>query len=297
MYTLGIDLGGTNIKIVIINNALEIIDSNIVPTPQNGGCAVEAAISAAVRELLEANSLPVSDIKKAGLAIPGVVKIPKGPILLAPNIGLADYDIVTPLEQDLGIPFSIGNDADCMALAENSLGAGVDFESFIMLAIGTGVGGAIVADNKLFTGFTSYGGEMGHVPLIFGGLHCNCGQDGCLEQYASAPALIRIAKELSGRDWIPEDLFPAAQNGDPQADEIINTYVSYLCAGIAGYVNVLRPHGIILGGGIAGSGPLLYDKINALLPTMTFCGELIPAPPVVPAKLGMFAGALGAALL
>ena len=296
-YKIGIDLGGTNIKFALQESDGTLTITHITPTPTDGYTSILNKIIHSIRIMINDAAISEQDIESAGIAVPGIVKAPKGPVLLAPNINWHNVDPVTELEKAFPFPFAIGNDADCMALAENYLGAGKDFNSFVMLTLGTGVGGAIVHDDKLFTGFTSYGGELGHVPLVHDGHPCNCRQKGCLEQYASATALRRITEEILGVKMAPEDLFQKAKDGDRLCEQVIDTYVNYLCEGITGFINVFRPAGIILGGGIANSGAYLFNKINAVLPTMTYCAELIPVPPVVPAALGMYAGAQGAALL
>lgn len=306
MYRLGIDLGGTNIKFVILDDNNNIVLDRMTPTPKNAIAAgktsedyrcIEDAMINSVKEMLAEKNISPAEIKKAGITVPGVTKVPKGPVLLAPNIGWQDHDPISYLEEKLGMDFVIGNDADCMALAENALGTGKNFNSFVMLTLGTGVGGAIVYDNKIFTGFTNFGGELGHIPLVHGGHPCNCGQNGCFEQYASATALKRITFEISGKNMEPIELFKELERGDKTAEEIVDTYVRYLCEGITGFINVLRPDGIILGGGVANSGAPLFDRVNKLLPTMGYCRDLIPVPPVVPAALGMFSGAIGATFL
>lgn len=179
-----------------------------------------------------------------------------------------------------------------------------------MLTLGTAVGAAIIVDGGLFKGFGPYGGELGHIPLFHGGFPCSCGVRGCFEQYGSAEALKRLTIEamrnnrssylwkLCSEDLSnigTSDLFTAVELGDETARAALNEFVTYLCEGIAGLVNIFRPEAVILGGGLANAGEPLFDRVNRILSNLTYASEYIPAPPVIKAELGTYAGALGAA--
>lgn len=313
MFSIGIDLGGTNIKTVIITKQGEILSSVILPTnAEQGFDAVIRQICRAVRQASAECKIPLSCIRKAGLAIPGLVGNKKGPVLFAPNVGWYNVNPVNQLEEEFDMPVYLGNDSDCMALAENMYGAGQPFHSFLMLTLGTAVGGALIYDGKLFTGFGPYGGELGHIPFFHGGYPCSCGVNGCFEQYGSAEALKKIAGNAMNTDpasilWEkcdgissviqPAHIFSAAIRGDQTAIAVLDEFTDYLSEGIAGLVNIFRPEAVILGGGLSNAGSALFAPINQKLTNLTYASEFIPAPPVIQACSGTLSGAVGAAKL
>ena len=181
-----------------------------------------------------------------------------------------------------------------------------------MLTLGTGVGGGIVINKKIYCGFDNMGGELGHTKLVFDGVSCTCGQKGCLESYCSSTALIRLAKEAvndvpdslimtkCGNDKNKIDgevIFQSAKEGDALANTLVDQYVRYLAAGISTFITIFRPETIILGGGIANAGEQLLKPLNEHIYTSTFAAEEIGVPKVILAKLGNDAGIIGAALL
>lgn len=312
--TIGIDLGGTRSKLVLLQDRASVIASRTTQTPVSlGFAAMSDRLEEACRELFREQGLSPSDIDSLGLAVPGPVRDKKGPVLFAPNLNWYQDDPVSRLEEGLGIPVLLGNDADCMALAESRLGAGKDVRSLLLLTLGTAVGGALVNDGELFTGFGPYGGELGHIPLVHGGYPCSCGLRGCFEQYGSAEALKRFAREalesmpeegeflrelVRTRDELtPELVFEAAASGDPLSAEVLDLYVTYLCEGMAGLTNIFRPDLILLGGGLAEAGDALFERVQRKFAEQTYISEFLPAPPVRPVQLGIHSGAIGAALL
>lgn len=313
MFSLGIDIGGTNIKAAVVTRQGEILGSAILETDAHSGFdAVIRQICRAAEQASAESQIPLSYIRKAGLAIPGPIGNKKGPVLFAPNINWYQTDPVKPLEEKWNMPVYLGNDADCMALAENMCGAGIPFRSFLMLTLGTAVGGALIHEGKLFTGFGPYGGELGHIPLCHGGYPCSCGVKGCFEQYGSAEALKRLAREamekapdsslwdLCGHnlcDIQPSHVFSAAVLQDKTAVSVLDEFTEYLCEGMAGLVNIFRPEAVILGGGLSNAGAALFDLVNEKLPRLTYASEFIPAPPVIQAQSCTLSGAIGAALL
>lgn len=313
MFSIGIDLGGTNIKAVIAKNNGEILGTAELPTNASEG--FDAVIEQIYRSACIASEncgILLSDISKAGLGIPGLIKEKKGPVIFAPNVGWYNVDPVPILTNRLHMPVYLGNDAACMALAENINGAGRPYNHFLMLTLGTAVGAAIVANDTLFTGFGPYGGELGHIPLYHGGHPCSCGVNGCFEQYGSANALKRLAIEAMQKNknsslWgmcsgeieklTTKQIFSAISFGDKTAITVLDEFVTYLCEGIAGLVNIFRPEVVILGGGLSNAGKPLFDRVNPKLASLTYASEYIPAPPVIQAKSGTYSGALGAAML
>lgn len=299
MNYLGIDLGGTNVKAVVCREDGRIIGNASVPTMADCGTDRIIAQIASCAELAAASAgLPLSEFKKAGIGIPGQLASPKGPVILAPNINWKNLDVLPLLQDALKAEVVIANDADCMALAESRFGAGRPFKSFLMLTLGTGVGGAIVADKKLFQGFGPCSGEFGYLTLMHGGFHAETGPDGSLEECCSSRGLCRIAKEkgFSG-ELCAAAIFAASENGDPAALASVELYTDLLSEALSGLVNILRPGAVILGGGITKAKAQLFDRVNAKLPPLTYGWPDIPSPKVLCASLSDDGGALGAASL
>ncbi len=320
MYRIGIDLGGTNIKAVLLDNYNHIVVSDSCPTHASGGFhEVMGSIAALIRRLFAAvPEVPATerDAIRGGLTVPGQIYGPEGPVLYAPNLAWHDVDPVGYLRENLGIPFIMANDADCIALAEAVVGAGERYRSILMLALGTGVGGAFILNRRIFDGFGAFGGEFGHFPLVHNGHPCPCGLNGCFEQYCSATALARLGREAMTADsevarnsslWAlcshdPEKLttvhlFRAAADGDPAACEVIDDFLDYLAEGITGLVNIFRPEAVIIGGGLAEAGDALFVPTNERISKMTYGHSFISAPLVIKAAGGVYTGAIGAALL
>ena len=343
MFRIGIDLGGTNIKAVILDKNNRILASDTCPTHASDGfdgvmksiCGSVARMQASLSAQLTDSGDISPDPKEAafspasfcgGMTVPGQICGPGGPVLYAPNIGWHDVDPVGYLRDHLGISFKLANDADAIALAEAVVGAGADYPSILMLALGTGVGGAYILDRKIFDGFGLFGGEFGHIPLVHGGRPCPCGITGCFEQYCSASGLARIAREaleenlkackdstdhgdacrvtllwdLCGHD--PErlntvHLFEAAKKEDPTAVRVLTDFFDHLSEGITGLVNIFSPGAVIIGGGLAEAGDALFIPVNERVSRMTYGSSYIPAPPVLKASGGIYTGAVGAALL
>ena len=320
MYRIGIDLGGTNIKAVLLDEFNHIVVSDSCPTQAASGFeGIMNSILILIRKLFsEVPEVPGTerDEIRGGLTIPGQIYGPEGPVLYAPNLGWHDVDPVAYLRRNLGVPFVMANDADCIALAEAVVGTGEKYRSILMLALGTGVGGAFILNRQIFDGFGAFGGEFGHFPLVHNGHPCSCGLNGCFEQYCSATALARLGREAMAADseaarnsslWAlcahePErlttvHLFKAAAEGDPAAVKAINDFLDYLAEGITGLVNIFRPEAVIIGGGLAEAGDALFIPVNERISKMTYGHSYISAPPVIKASGGVYTGAIGAALL
>jgi len=321
MYRIGIDLGGTNIKAAILDKNNQILVSDTRPTRAGEGFeAVMNSIGESIaRMTADLKELPGTEEGAqfcGGMTVPGQIYGPEGPVLYAPNLNWHDVDPVGWLREHTGIPFIMGNDADCIALAEAVVGAGADYDSILMLALGTGVGGAYILHQKIFDGFGAFGGEFGHIPLVHGGRPCPCGITGCFERYCSANGLAQSGREaliksmpdaevsilwsLCGHD--PEKLstkhlFEAAGQGDRIAVNVLDEFFDLLAEGITGLVNIFRPGAVIIGGGLAEAGDALFIPVNERVSKMTYASSYIPAPPVLKATGGVYTGAIGAALL
>ena len=215
------------------------------------------------------------------------------------------------MQETLPYPIRLTNDANAAALGEAKFGAGKSYETVIMLTLGTGVGGGIIINGKLYEGNQGKGGELGHVVVQVDGEQCSCGRKGCLEAYASATALIRETKKaMYGNKrslmWqiSPEIelvggkvVFEAAAKGDKSANEVLNNYIKYLGEGILNYCNIFRPNVVVLSGGIANAGAALFDPLNKYIEERFYGYKATPEVKVVPAELGYDSGKIGAAAL
>ena len=312
-YSAAIDLGGTNIGVGIVGEDGTLISSSSVPV-EDASCAegLISQIAFAIRLGAQGADMKVSDLSFVGVGIPGICSGEKGPVLFAPNIFWRNIDLACILEEETGLPVFLANDADCAALGEYHFGAGKNFLSMLMLTLGTGVGGAIVSEGKLFKGFGPYSGEFGHVPLVHGGVRCGCGKEGCFEAYCSAPALKRQTREAAAAH--PESLiwemcggdlgkvggrtaFDAADMGDAVGASVVEQYISYLADGISGFINVFRPDVVILGGGVSNQGASLIDPLNEKVAGLCYSHESVELPKVIKASLGNKAGIIGAGML
>jgi len=306
MKTVGIDIGGTKIAGALVNEAGEILRDLKVPTPANDPAALQAAVVTMVEELRSGEQ-----VSAVGVAAAGFIDANQAVVYYAPNLSWRNEPLKEKLEAELGLPVVIENDANAAGWAEYRFGAGAGYHHMMMLTIGTGVGGAIVANGELFRGGFGIGAELGHMNFIPKGKLCGCGQHGCLEQYGSGTALLNSAKELvaSGSeeakrlkelsDSLPEltgnEVYEAIQEGDPGALRLLTELGSNLGLAVASLVAVLDPEIVVIGGGVSAAGELLLEPIRAAylehLPARGFRPEL----KIVGAQLHNDAGVVGAA--
>ncbi|MBQ3530563.1 MAG: ROK family protein [Oscillospiraceae bacterium] len=312
-YSAAIDLGGTNIGIGIVSEEGELVFKTSVPVEDNKNPeALLTQMADGTKKCIEDCGIEKENIVFVGIGIPGLIKGPKGPVILAANINWHNVDAVSFLEEKIGLPVYLGNDADCAAIGEYHSGSGKQYQSLIMITLGTGIGGGAVANGKLFPGFNGFGGEYGHIPLVHNGVQCACGRKGCFEVYGSANALKRETREAAEQH--PESLiwemcegnldniggrtaFDAADQGDETGKAVVEQYIDYLADGISGIVNMFRPEVIVLGGGVSNQGASLLDPLNEKVAKLCVASDTIAAPKVVKATLGNSAGIIGAGLL
>lgn len=269
-YYLGLDVGGTNLVAGIVDKDFNILIKESIPT--NAGRSVEEITTdmANISKKVVADAgLILEDISSWGIGMPSYVNPKTNCLVHANNFGWKNIPIYDYLKKHISLPTYIANDANCAAYGEVLAGAACDYTDAIMLTLGTGVGGGIILDKKIYSGFDNMGAELGHTKLVYNGIPCTCGQKGCLESYCSSTALIRRTKEMVEKqtDTLIMDLcgqnkglingeivFEAAQKGDSLAMAIIDEYISYLAGGISTFITIFRPEVIILGGGIANAG-------------------------------------------
>lgn len=308
---IGIDVGGTNVKIALVNEKGGIVYSNSIPTRAEMGYEYTVnSMKEAIRELLKETNTSAKDVEGMGFGFPGQIDCQKGVVRLAPNIpGWVDVPIAEIMEKEFGIPTRVDNDVRCAALGELNFGAGKGCENLVCITVGTGIGSGLIINGKLVRGASNAAGEIGHIKLdMTGGPLCGCGDRGCLEAFASGPSIVAMAeeyikggkstkyRELANPDITPYVVSVAAQQGDPVAKRIFTIIGEYIGVGLASVVNLLNPEKIIIGGGVAAAGDILLTPIKETLVkrAMPISGAAVE---VVPAQLGNTAGVIGASLL
>lgn len=309
---IGIDVGGTNVKIALVDGDGKIIYSNSVPTyAQMGYEYTVNNIKQAIRELMKETNTEPKDIQGIGFDFPGQVDCKTGVVKLAPNIpGWVNVPIAQMIEDEFHIPTRIDNDVRCAALGELKFGAGRGCENFVCITVGTGIGSGIVINGKVVRGAANAAGEIGHIKLqMEDGPLCGCGDTGCLEAFASGPSIVAMAheylkggksakfRELAGDGEItPYIVAKAAEAGDPVAKRIFEIMGYYIGMGLTSVINLLNPEKIIVGGGVAECGDLLLDPIRRTVNERAMVVQR-QSVEIVPAELGNSAGVIGASML
>lgn len=295
---LGIDFGGTLIKGGVVDEKGQVKDFVQVETQAKKG--KEEVILRLINLISNLLSSPLSRKERIlgiGIGSPGPINLAQGIILTPPNLpGWKNIPLKEILEKEFRIPVFLNNDANCAMLGEHWVGAAAGAKNAVMLTLGTGVGGGIIIENKLYQGEDGTAGELGHMVIVKDGRKCGCGDKGCLEAYASAVAVEKEAKKF-GLDFSnARDIFILAKKGDSQAKKVIEEMIDFLAIGIANLVNIFNPKVIVLGGGLIGSSDLFLVELREKVGKKAF---EIPAKraQIVPAVLGDTAGVLGAAKL
>lgn len=310
---IGIDVGGTNVKIALVDGEGKIIYSNSVPTyAQMGYEYTVNNIKQAIRDLMKETNTDAKEIEGIGFDFPGQVDYKTGVVKLAPNIpGWINVPIAQMIEEEFNIPTRIDNDVRCAALGELKFGAGKGCENFVCITVGTGIGSGLVINGQLVRGAANAAGEIGHIKLqMNGGPICGCGDTGCLEAFASGPSIVAMAqeylkggkstkfREMAGADGeiTPYIVAKAAEAGDPVAKRIFEIIGTYIGMGLVSVINLLNPEKVIIGGGVAAAGDLLLDPIRKTIKerAMVVAGNSVE---IVPAELGNSAGVIGASML
>ena len=309
---IGIDVGGTNVKIALVDGEGKIIYSNSVPTyAQMGYEYTVNNIKQAIKDLMKETNTEAKDIQGIGFDFPGQVDCKTGVVKLAPNIpGWVNVPIAQMIEDEFHIPTRIDNDVRCAALGELKFGAGRGCENFVCITVGTGIGSGLVINGKVVRGAANAAGELGHIKLqMEDGPLCGCGDSGCLEAFASGPSIVAMAqeylkggksakfRELAGDGEItPYIVAKAAEAGDPVAKRIFEKMGYYIGMGLTSVINLLNPEKIIIGGGVAECGELLLEPIRRTINERAMKVQR-EAVEIVPAELGNSAGVIGASML
>lgn len=309
-YYAGIDLGGTFIKCGIIDEMGRLVVKDKIPTgSERPFSQIAESMAGIVNELSARAGVSPS---AAGIGSPGTVDSKNGVIVYSNNIKWENVPLGRALGERLDLPVFITNDANAAALGENYMGAGKNFSNMVLLTLGTGVGGGIVIDGKLFEGGHSAGSELGHTVISMHGDRCTCGRRGCLEAYASATALIRNTRramerhpeskmwEICGGNEDNVDgktAFDGMEAGDKTAARVVNDYIRYLAEGVTDICNVFRPDAVLLGGGVCAQGENLLGPVRRRVNREIFGGTGYAPVEILTAQLGNDAGIYGAARL
>lgn len=304
---IGIDLGGTAIKCGVVDSEGRMLGRDARACPASEGVeAVVDEIVAGVESALAAAGKTLGDVSAAGAGAPGPMDWRTGVVFAPPNLaGWKDVPLGALLRERLGVPCFVDNDANLACYGEFKSGAGRGVETMCLLTLGTGVGGGIVVFGRLLRGIDGTAAEIGHLKVARDGRACGCGGSGCLEAYGSVSAMLRTVQEgidagretsLSGRELTGEIVSEAAENGDVFAREVLEDTGRWLGLAVASLVNLLNPERVVLTGGMANAGDLLFDPIRRTVDEEAF---EVPARRVriVPGELGGNAGVLGAAAI
>ena len=310
MYYIGLDLGGTAIKGGIIDDdGVIIIKDSIRTDKENGADKVLNDMAEFALFLTKKAGLKVKDVAGIGIGSPGLVDGGSAKVVFAPNLKWKNVDVRTVIESKTGLPVYNSNDANCAALGEYMFGASKNYKNSIFVTLGTGVGGGIIIDGKLFEGVGGAGAEIGHTVIGIDGEQCACGRRGCYETYASATALIRQAKEALQKNHntllseynegeiFAKDVFDCADKGDKVANEVVDKYYEYVGIGLVNLVNVFRPEIILIGGGVSARGEKLLKPLREYVAKYSYAGSNAPSVKIDVASLGNDAGIVGAASL
>ena len=309
---IGIDVGGTTAKAGVVDEEGKILAKSVCKTGKERAFEdIAADMAELCRRVVRESGHEMADIAAVGVGIPGEQDPKSGLVAFCNNLGWVNVPLMQRLREALGLSVYVDNDANVAALAESAFGASRDVKSSILVTLGTGVGGGIVENRRVRTGAHGVGGEIGHMVVVVDGEVCNCGHRGCWEKYASATAIIRmgralmeekpdcaLARQLGGdaAQLNAKAVLDLAKAGDADCMGIFETYVKYLCVGLANLINIYDPDMIVLGGGVAYAGDFLLDAVRAALGDYVYCPALSWAR-VELARMGNDAGIIGAAML
>ena len=316
-YRIGIDFGGTNIAVGLVDEAHKVVTKSSLPTGKGVRHTDEMVLDMALlcRKVAEDAGIDLSMVDSIGIATPGTVNSALGVVIDYPGMRLSNY----PMAEKLSVALSgydkekirIANDANAAALGEAVAGAAKGAMTALVITLGTGVGGGIILDGKIYDGFNFSAGELGHTVIVKDGHPCACGRKGCFEQYASATALIRMTKEEMEKSpkskmWElspsmdkvnGKTSFEAAKLGDEAAQRVVDLYIGYLACGVTNMMNIFQPEVLCIGGGICGQGDNLLKPLSDLVYREQYAKTSPNKTRLVIATLGNDAGIVGAAAL
>lgn len=313
MYTIGIDLGGTNIAAGIVDENCHIVIKDSVPTglPRSAE-EIARDIAALSKDLAARAGIGDSQIKWAGLGTPGTANAETGIIEYANNMGFNQVPMRKMLSELMQKTVYIENDANAAAYGEFLAGAAKGSRSAVAITLGTGVGGGIIIDGKIYQGFNYAGAELGHMVIVAGGRECTCGRKGCFEAYASASGLIAMTRESMQRNpssamWgiaggklsgvNGKTAFDAMRADDPSGKKVVEEYLYYLGCGLINVINIFQPEVLCIGGGICKEGDNIIKPLSAMIEKEHYSRYAARQTKLCIAALGNDAGIIGAAML
>ena len=314
MYYLGIDLGGMSIKAGLCDEEGNILVQESCPTVRDeDGDRITKDMADLCLRVLEKGGVRPEDLEYAGIASPGTNDSERGVIVYACTLPFLHYPIAEKLSALTGIKkIYIDNDANAAAKGEATFGAAKGYKDSVFLTLGTGVGGGIIVNGKILSGFNFAGAELGHTVIVHNGKPCTCGRKGCLECYASAPALMEQTREKMEQhkdslmwklcDGKLENVdgrtaFDANRAGDPAAKEVVDTYIGYLACGVTNFINVFQPEVFSIGGGVSNEREGLLEPLKKIVEVEQYSRNSDKKTIIKIAELGNRAGIIGAASL
>ncbi len=309
MIYVGIDLGGMSAKSGVFKDGELILKERVTTSPTDGEKVVAQKLAELAEGVVAHAGLCFKDVQAIGIGSPGVVNSQTGEVVKWGNYAWQNVQLGKMVAEKTKKPVYVTNDANAAALGEAKYGSGAKYRHCILVTLGTGVGGGIVIDGKLFEGFQSAGAEVGHTVLEVEGRECGCGRKGCFEQYSSATALIRETKfamlkapqsllwEIVGGNLNKVDgstAFKGARFNDEAAKAVVDSYILYLAEGLANLVNIFRPQAVMLGGGVSNEGDALLKPLRKMVNERIYVDTAYAPLEIVRAKLGNDAGIYGA---
>lgn len=313
MYYIGIDIGGTGIKAGVVAENGDIIYKDSIPTEAAADYTVIVkSMAELVNKVIADSGIDMDEVASIGMGCPGSIDDKNGIVTYSNNINFENAPLCEELKKYIDKPVYINNDANCAALGEYFAQNDDSVSDFVAITLGTGVGGGVVINKKLYTGSNGAAGELGHIVICKDGEQCSCGRKGCWEAYSSATALIRdteraakanpdslLAKLVEENDGKANGKIPwdAMQSGDSAGKEVIDNYVKNLSEGIANIANIFQPAVIAIGGGVSRQGDNLINPLKEALKGKIYGGDFMKTADIVTAKLGNDAGIIGAAFL
>lgn len=315
MYRLGIDLGGTNIVAGVVDEEYNIVAKasckTDVPRPEKEICDSMAEVAL---EAIKNANITIDDVESIGIGVPGAVNPETGVIEYSANLFFHNWSVVEMMEERLNTKVKIENDANAAALGEYLAGSAKGAKNAIAITLGTGVGGGIIIDGKIYSGSNYAGAELGHMVIVKDGKDCACGRHGCWEAYASATGLINLTKEkiltekpefsymlklcdddisnVSGKT-----AFDAMAEGDPLAKQVVEEYISYLATGVVNIINIFQPDVLCIGGGVSNQGENLLAPLRKIVEGERYTKHNDKQTVICQCSLGNDAGIIGAAYL
>lgn len=313
-YYIGIDLGGTNISAGVVDEEFNIISKAKTRTncPRSAKEIADDMAKMALAAVKKAN-ISIDNVGWIGVGSPGIANSELGIIEYSCNLGFSNTPLVDLIQQTIDMPVYVENDANAAAYGEFLAGAAKGSNNAVCITLGTGVGGGIIIDKKIYSGFNFAGAELGHTVIEVDGAQCSCGRKGCFEAYSSATGLVRMTKEAmeadkSSKMWpMAKDdeegrvtarlAFDAMRAGDKTAKEVVDKYIKYLSCGLVNMINTFQPEVLCIGGGVCNEGDALLIPVKELVAKEVYTRNSPRNTEIVIAKLGNDAGIIGAAFL